>query len=74
MIIEKNRIESKLNFGTELDLELSQAKVADAFGLKGVTVKTMEETTSELKQSFKDQKKVITLFIEVILTKSLESL
>ena len=32
--------------GTELDPELSYAKVADACGLKGVTVRTMEETTS----------------------------
>lgn len=29
----------------------------------------MEETTSELKQSFEDQKKVIKLFIKVILNK-----
>ena len=32
--------------GTELDPELSYAKVADACGLKGVAVRTMEETTS----------------------------
>ena len=31
--------------GTELDPELSFAKVANACGLKGITVKTMEETT-----------------------------
>ena len=53
--------------GTELDPELSYAKVADACGLKGVTVKTMEETTKAIKQSCEDQKKGITTFIEVIL-------
>ena len=53
--------------GTELDPELSYAKVADACGLKGVTVRTMEETTNAIKQSCEDQKKGITTFIEVIL-------
>ena len=57
--------------GTELDPELSFAKVADACGLKGVTVKTMEETTSAIKQSCEDQKKGITTFIEVILNQEL---
>jgi Thiamine pyrophosphate-requiring enzymes [acetolactate synthase, pyruvate dehydrogenase (cytochrome), glyoxylate carboligase, phosphonopyruvate decarboxylase] len=57
--------------GTELDPELSYAKVADACGLKGVTVKTMEETTNAIKQSCDDQKKGITTFIEVILNQEL---
>jgi len=57
--------------GTELDPELSYAKVATACGLKGVTVKTMEETTSAIKQSCLDQKKGITTFIEVILNQEL---
>ncbi len=57
--------------GTELDPELSFAKVADACGLKGVTVKTMEQTTSAIKQSCEDQKKGITTFIEVILNQEL---
>ena len=57
--------------GTELDPELSYAKVANACGLKGVTVKTMEETTKALKQSCEDQKKGITTFIEVILNQEL---
>ena len=43
--------------GTELDLELSYAKVATACGLKGVSVKTMDETTKAIKQSCEDQKK-----------------
>jgi sulfoacetaldehyde acetyltransferase len=57
--------------GTELDPELSYAKVADACGLKGVKAKTMEETTNAIKQSCEDQKKGITTFIEVILNQEL---
>ncbi|MDC1224048.1 sulfoacetaldehyde acetyltransferase [Pelagibacteraceae bacterium] len=57
--------------GTELDPELSYAKVAVACGLKGVAVRTMEETTAALKQSCEDQKKGITTFIEVILNQEL---
>jgi len=57
--------------GTELDPELSYAKVAIACGLKGVAVTTMEETTSAIKQSCEDQKKGITTFIEIILNQEL---
>lgn len=57
--------------GTELDPELSYAKVANACGLKGITVRTMEETTKAIKQSCEDQKKGITTFIEVILNQEL---
>jgi sulfoacetaldehyde acetyltransferase len=57
--------------GTELDPELSYAKVADACGLKGVTAKTMEDTTKAIKQSCEDQKKGITTFIEIILNQEL---
>tara|TARA_B100001123_G_scaffold424902_1_gene537065 strand:+ start:71 stop:1852 length:1782 start_codon:yes stop_codon:yes gene_type:complete len=57
--------------GTELDPELSYAKVANACGLKGVTVKTMEETSNAIKQSCEDQKQGITTFIEVILNQEL---
>jgi len=57
--------------GTELDPELSYAKVAVACGLKGIAVRTMEETTKALKQSCEDQKKGITTFIEVILNQEL---
>ncbi len=57
--------------GTELDPELSFAKVANACGLKGVTVKSMAETTKAIKQSCEDQKKGITTFIEVILNQEL---
>ena len=57
--------------GTELDPELSYSKVATACGLKGVTVKTMKETTEAIKKSCEDQKKGITTFIEVILNQEL---
>ena len=57
--------------GTELDTELSYAKVANACGLKGVAVKTTEEITKTIKQSCEDQKKGITTFIEIILNQEL---
>ena len=57
--------------GTELDPELSYAKVANACGLKGITVKTMEETTKAIKQSCEDQKKGITTFVEIVLNQEL---
>ena len=50
--------------GTELDPELSYAKVAVACGLKGVAVKTMEETTNAIKQS-EDQKKGSQLLLKL---------
>ena len=57
--------------GTELNPELSYTKVADACGLKGVTVRSMEKTTKAIKQSCEDQKKGVTTFIEVILNQEL---
>ncbi|MFL2886547.1 MAG: sulfoacetaldehyde acetyltransferase [Candidatus Pelagibacter sp.] len=57
--------------GTELDPELSYAKVATACGLKGISVRTIEETTNAIKQSCEDQKKGITTFIEIILNQEL---
>jgi len=57
--------------GTELDPELSYAKVADACGLKGITAKTMEETTKAIKMGCENQKKGITTFVEVILNQEL---
>ena len=43
----------------------------DNLAKKGVTVRTMEETTNAIKQSCEDQKKGITTFIEVILNQEL---
>ena len=42
--------------GTELDPNLSYAKVAEGCGLKGVTVKTQSELTEALRKSCEDQK------------------
>jgi sulfoacetaldehyde acetyltransferase len=57
--------------GTELDPELSYAKVAEGCGLKGIQVRTQDELTGALKKSCDDQKKGITTFIEVILNQEL---
>ena len=57
--------------GTELDPELSYAKVAEGCGLKGVMVRTMEELTQNLRKACEDQDKGITTFIEVILNQEL---
>ena len=57
--------------GTELDPELSYAKLADACGLQGITARTMEETTKAIKEGCENQKKGITTFVEVILNQEL---
>ncbi|MCY6381330.1 sulfoacetaldehyde acetyltransferase [Hoeflea prorocentri] len=57
--------------GTELDPQLSYAKVAEGCGLKGVTVTNQEDLTTALQQSCEDQKKGITTFIEVVLNQEL---
>jgi sulfoacetaldehyde acetyltransferase len=57
--------------GTELDPELSYAKVAEGCGLKGVTVKTQATLTAALKEACEAQKKGVTTFIEVILNREL---
>lgn len=57
--------------GTELDPELSYAKIADACGLKGVQARTQAELTAALKESCEAQKKGVTTFIEVILNQEL---
>ena len=57
--------------GTELNPELSFAKVAEGCGLKGIEVKTPEALTEALKQSCQDQEKGITTFIEIVLNQEL---
>ena len=57
--------------GTELDPNLSYAKVAEGCGLKGVTVRTQAELTSALQAACKAQDKGVTTFIEVILNQEL---
>ena len=58
--------------GTELDLDVNYAKIAEACGVKGVQVVTMEQLTEALADAVKaqmDDKK--TTFIEVILNQEL---
>ena len=57
--------------GTELDPELSYAKIAEACGSKGVLVKKTEELTNAIKTACEEQQKGITTFIEVILNQEL---
>ncbi len=57
--------------GTELDPELSYAKIAEACGSKGVVVKSPEELTQAIKTGCEEQQKGVTTFIEVILNQEL---
>jgi sulfoacetaldehyde acetyltransferase len=58
--------------GTELNLGVNYAKIADACGVKGVQVKTVEETTQALNTAIKEQmNNGVTTFIEVVLNQEL---
>ncbi|HVI50108.1 MAG TPA: sulfoacetaldehyde acetyltransferase [Candidatus Sulfotelmatobacter sp.] len=57
--------------GTELDPNLSYARVADGCGLKGVTVRTPAEVTQALNAACDAQSRGVTTFIEVILNQEL---
>lgn len=57
--------------GTELNPNLSYAKVADGCGLKGVTVDTQADLTAALQQALDDQSQGVTTFVEVILNQEL---
>ena len=57
--------------GTELDPDLSYAKVAEGCGLKGIKVRTMDELTNSLRTACEEQAKGVTTFIEVILNQEL---
>ncbi len=57
--------------GTELDPRVSYAGVAEACGLKGVTVQTQAEMTEALKIACKEQSSGVTTFIEVLLNQEL---
>ncbi|SHF52753.1 sulfoacetaldehyde acetyltransferase [Litoreibacter ascidiaceicola] len=58
--------------GTELNDNVSYAKIADACGLKGVQVATMEELTEALNTAIKGQMEDnVTTFIEVLLNQEL---
>ena len=57
--------------GTELDEDVSYAKIAEACGLKGVVARTMDELTAALDTAIDDQKKGITTFIEAMINQEL---
>lgn len=57
--------------GTELDPGVSYARIAEACGLKGVTVRTPAETTEALELACKEQAGGVTTFIEVLLNQEL---
>ncbi|MEO1469277.1 MAG: sulfoacetaldehyde acetyltransferase [Pseudomonadota bacterium] len=58
--------------GTELNLGVEYAKVADACGLKGVQTRTMEETTEALREAVRAQMEDnVTTLVEVVLNQEL---
>ncbi len=58
--------------GTELNVGVDYAKVAEACGLKGVKVETMESLTEALRTAIKEQMEDgVTTFIEVVLNQEL---
>ncbi|MEI3853941.1 MULTISPECIES: sulfoacetaldehyde acetyltransferase [unclassified Ensifer] len=57
--------------GTELNPNLSYAKVAEGCGLKGVAVDNTAALTEALSNAIADQKKGVTTFVEVILNQEL---
>ena len=58
--------------GTELNLDVQYAKIAEACGLKGVQVTTTDEFTTALRQAVKDQMNHgVTTFIEAVLNQEL---
>lgn len=57
--------------GTELDLDVKYAKIAEACGVKGVQVATMEQLTEELGKAIEAQKKGETVFIEALINQEL---
>ncbi len=57
--------------GTELNPNLSYAKIAEGCGLKGVSVYTTTALTEALSTAISEQEKGVTTFIEVILNQEL---
>ena len=57
--------------GTELNPNLSYARVAEGCGLKGVRVTTMEELSAALRESCAAQAAGVTTFLEVVLNQEL---
>ncbi len=57
--------------GTELDPQLSYARVAEACGLKGVVARTQQQLTEAIAKSCEEQKNGVTTFIEIVLNQEL---
>ncbi len=57
--------------GTELDPQVSYARVAEGCGIKGVTVKSQAEMTKALEIACEEQSSGVTTFIEAILNQEL---
>jgi sulfoacetaldehyde acetyltransferase len=57
--------------GTELDPDLSYARIAEACGFKGVVARTQAELTEAIQTACKAQDDGVTTFIEVILNQEL---
>jgi len=57
--------------GTELDRDVSYAGIAEACGVRGVTVTKAEELTAALREATVAQEQGVTTFIEVILNQEL---
>ena len=58
--------------GTELNLNVNYAKIAEGCGVKGVQVTTMDQLTDVLNTAVKEQMKDnVTTFIEVVLNQEL---
>ncbi len=58
--------------GTELDLDVQYAKIAEACGVKGVQVLTMDQLSNTLETAISEQMNDnVTTFIEVVLTQEL---
>ena len=57
--------------GTELDQKVSYAGIAQACGLAGIVVRTMDELTATLHKAIADQKAGKTTFIEVMINQEL---
>ncbi len=57
--------------GTELDPQVSYARVAEGCGMVGVTVRTQAELTEALRIACKGQETGVTTFIEVLLNQEL---
>ena len=57
--------------GTELDPNLSYAKIAEGCGLNGVQARTQEELTAAIREGCEAQASGVTTFVEVVLNQEL---